>query len=454
MQQRRLRGLRVPGFLLVVLVVLGSIIALSVRSEDQRSDMGLSAEVTRPPPESPILSASDVGARKFAGMNLATVRLKVLVTAPDGTSAEARVHYRRAGADDAIASATEGHCELVLTLASDCTLEVQAESPDGLAWSQTKVISLTAGAEQEVSLALRGRRIRGRVVDNRTGAPVSNASIYFGVRSKRRRETGKTDVNGTFDFVLEYGTAGKAIDIYHALYEPGAMLATTESELTEVRLTPRARLHGVVRFEDGRPAVGAQIQLLVLSPRSAAPPERRDDDPWQTGQGWIVSGMRDDPNSAHVRVDLTRVADAAGRFSTALPFHGGRVSVSVSLPGYATSSVPLAAPESDQPLEVILRPSRMKGGRLRLLRKDGTPIRGVLVWVQERAQGLEQRTFLRAKSDKDGYIDTASLTEGQETLITLTPDPDDPQCDEFPRPHYPFKWTVRHTDTVVVRPGN
>ena len=305
-----------------------------------------------------------------------------------------------------------------------------------------------------MSLDLAGRRVRGTVLDTVSSLPVADATIrLYAARSQSRRSRrggARTNASGTFDMLIAPVERGRdAIDVYHKDYLPSVVDLRSGSETLEVRLSPRPRFAGVVRLEDGRPAAGAEIRIQLMSTAGELTRDRRDDADWETQLAWFKAGRRGDPRATEVRADSTIATNRDGRFDTALAFSGTVYGV-VSYPGYRSESLKLGPSSYAQPVEVTLRASNMKGGRLRVLRADGTPLRGVMVWVQEDVVGLKQRTLLAAKTDKDGWIGTAALTEGEKTRITISPDPDDPKSDKSPSP-YPFDWIVKHTDEIIVR---
>ena len=107
-------------------------------------------------------------------------------------------------------------------------------------------MDLVPGETAYVTLILMGRRIRGRVLDQATGEPVSDATVRLGERGARRRVRTSTDANGQFDVMLKALSVHKLLDVYHEHYMPGSLALRGGSETVELWLSPRPRFHGVL----------------------------------------------------------------------------------------------------------------------------------------------------------------------------------------------------------------
>ncbi|MEL6903878.1 MAG: carboxypeptidase regulatory-like domain-containing protein [Planctomycetota bacterium] len=141
---------------------------------------------------------------------------------------------------------------------------------DELARHFTEDVTPVAGERVRVDLALfEGGVVRGRIVDAQ-GAPIAGADVtslgrsFFGNPTEDLGDA-KTEEDGTFEIVRV--TPGKVwvnvkCDGYpDDLSEPFEVENGRVLDVGTIELDPGLALAGVVRFDDGEPAVGAELAL-------------------------------------------------------------------------------------------------------------------------------------------------------------------------------------------------
>lgn len=330
----------------------------------------------------------------------------------------------------------------------------------GLA-SPERTVRIVPGGQHSIRLVVKFAEVRGIVVDDATGEPVVGAEVREfldlpedasaeQLRAARSRARSRSDENG--EFILLYRPGEETVSTiaaYHRDFRRGLLQITSSQSRVELRLAKRARFTGQVLLEGGRPAPGAHLRIQVLSGPDEHDRERDDNDPWESLLPWLKMSTRGKGLGMQTRSDLLIRADEHGRFDTPLPFPGS-ADVTVAFPEYETAALRLTREAYRDPVEVVLRESRMRGARLRIIRVDGTPLRRVLVFVQDDMEGLGQRTLLRAKTDQEGWINTSSLIEGERVLVTVVGDPDDAQSDQPPIGG-PHPWVVTRREEFVAR---
>jgi protocatechuate 3,4-dioxygenase beta subunit len=255
---------------------------------------------------------------------------------------------------------------------------------------------------------VRAAGLAGRVVDARTGAPVTSFRVRFvpiegdatqprlsGYSATWSRGVEFRDPNGAWDTRGEELTAGEAtaLEITAPGYGTAVVaraITTTDPELAriEVALDAGVRVSGrVVDARDGRPIAGAVVRRFTP----------RDE----------YGVWRDDGDAERAQT----VTDAAGEFRFAgLPHEP--MSLLVVHPGFATSADgPFAPDRETAPREIALTPGATVRGALR--DASGAPVPHAKVELAAlRVAGAQGRSWI-CTTDDAGAFSFAQLPPGE-----------------------------------------
>ena len=245
--------------------------------------------------------------------------------------------------------------------------------------------------------------IRGRVVDRRSGRPITKFQL---VRRYRPGMLSVEDANG--EFVLTGFTVGAKFRIY--IYADG--FAPCQQQLTagpvdqvrqaEFAPEPAGGLRGVVRDADGNPVRGAEIVAGV--PGSHSSGEFR----WDDFENYV-----DGRNGWQMVQRMTTGADGCFRFC-----EGSRPNtLAVIASGCARrmiSSGQRSQPDADGRIVVTLHPeSRIRG----VVLQDGRPLAGARLSLGR--AGHWSLTPGERRADQDGRFDFPCLQPGEYFLGVL-----------------------------------
>lgn len=262
-----------------------------------------------------------------------------------------RLARRLSGDDDEnVVRSPDGTFTLENVPAGTWTVTVEAQRYESARVSDVTVRDRDTTSDVEIR-ATKGRSIRGRVVDARTGRPVVGATVAADEGGAARPPMAPgfednaafTDADGRFDLPgLALGTW--KLVVRHPDYAEASQLVELRQNVAdaEIRLSNGGDLGGWVVSEAGAPVGGASVSV-------------------QGGAEGGGSGFRFGPGLG----GSSTLSDDGGRFRFDR-LSAGRYSVTASLRGHTSSplDVPLQAGESREDLRVALEAGATLRGRV------------------------------------------------------------------------------------------